>query len=72
MEYPTVRQLPTTWKVTFIDGQEIEFGTLRAAVEAAQEVSDTITFIPWERTEKAPYTGSLSNDMFSKSQRRPF
>ena len=61
-EIPIIEQLPTTWKVSFPDGREQEFGSMKSAIEAAQKESEVIRFIPWQKTERAPYTGSIEHD----------
>lgn len=65
---PLIEQLPTTWRVTFPDGNTKECGSLKTALEDAFQYSNTITFIPWQKVERAPYSGSIEHDPFSKTQ----
>ena len=59
---PQIEQLATTWKVTFPDDREEEYGSLKSAIEDCLVYSDIIKFIPWQKVERAPYTGSIEHD----------
>ena len=67
-DIPIIEQLPTTWKVSFPDDTEKEFGSLKPAIEACFLYSDTITFIPWARPERANYTWSIEKDSLYKTR----
>jgi len=69
MEIPVIEEIATAWKVSFPDGREVEYGSLVTAVREAQIESDIIRFLPFQKIERAPYTGSIEHDAMYK--RRP-